>query len=314
MNMSTETSTKSPIADDLSQMAVAMSLPCARCGYDLRSLAADTDCPECGEPVRLTVIETIDPASKRLDPIQKPKLVGNAILGVVASYFVSILLAVTTLLVHAPNSLPIPQFVRNLPTTGILWGAAACGLLTILFLIPLIRMCQLKELAGCRTGVMLTMTGILLWSLSMVLIDFLLIRDVQPAVYFGLKYSSFSMLFDTCFPVVSAGLVFSGFRKLVPRLGQRSRAFRQAQGSRQRMSDLLAALVVIIVGRTVIMNSPADSNLSILGLIIMVMSVSLIVIGLGYLLRNTIWIRRALVTPPPALTELLNPISEQQNA
>jgi hypothetical protein len=114
------------------------------------------------------------------------------------------------------------------------------------------------------------------------------------------------MLFDTCLPSISAGIVFSGFRKLIPRLGQRSRAFRQAQGSRQRMKDLLVALVVIIVGRTMLNTSSTDSNLSILGLIIMVMSVSFIIIGLLYVLRNTIWIRNALVTPPPTLSELLH--------
>ena len=117
-----------------------------------------------------------------------------------------------------------------------------------------------------------------------------------------------AMFFDTCLPVVAAALVFSGFRKLVPRLGQRSRAFRQAQGSRQRMSDLLLTLIVVIVGRTFIAVSPGDSNLSMFGLITMVISMSLVVVGLGYLLRNTAWIRRALVTPPPALSELLRPI------
>ena len=118
-----------------------------------------------------------------------------------------------------------------------------------------------------------------------------------------------TMLFDTCLPVVAGGLVFSGFRRLVPRLGQRSRAFRQAQGSRQRMNDLLAALVVIIVGRTLLVVAAPDSNLALLGLIVMVMSFSLVVIGFGYLLRNIVWIRNALISPPPALPELLKPIN-----
>ena len=56
------------------------------------------------------------------------------------------------------------------------------------------------------------------------------------------QHTAAKMLLDTCLPVLASGLVFSGFRRLVPRLGQRSRAFRQAQGSRQRMNDLLAAL------------------------------------------------------------------------
>jgi hypothetical protein len=75
------------------------------------------------------------------------------------------------------------------------------------------------------------------------------------------------------------------------------------------MNDLLAALVVILVGRLLIAISPADSNPSLLGLIVMVMSISLVVIGLGYLLRNTVWIRNALVSPPPALSDLLRPKS-----
>ena len=125
----------------------------------------------------------------------------------------------------------------------------------------------------------------------------------------GMSNDQYAMLFDTCLPVISAGLVFSGFRKLIPRLGLRSRAFRQAQGSRQRMNDLLAALVVVIVGRTFVMTAPKESNLSILGLIIMIMSISLTVIGLGYLLRNTLWIRQALITPPPMLNTLLKPKS-----
>ncbi len=81
--MSTESLIKSPIAENLSQMQIALDLPCARCGYELRELMADGDCPECGEPIRLTIIEVIDPASKRLTPIHKPKVVGNSIAGVV---------------------------------------------------------------------------------------------------------------------------------------------------------------------------------------------------------------------------------------
>ncbi len=303
MNMSTETKQKSPIKDNLSQMVLAQSLPCARCGYDLRSLQADGDCPECGEPIRLTVIETVDPATRRLTPIHKPRKTGNAITGIVLFFFISSLLAVMALCVDAPKSLPIPLFVRRSPISVFVWASAGFSLLSFLSLIPLLQMCRRKELTGCRLGIMLTGTGLLLWSLSMLMVNMFLLNS-------GKNYSQYAMLFDTCFPVISAGLIFSGFRKLVPRLGQRSRAFRQAQGSRQRMNDLLAALFVIIIGRTFLVVSGPDSNLSFIGLIVMVMSISLVAIGFGYLLRNTIWIRQALITPPPALSELLKPIND----
>jgi hypothetical protein len=298
MKVSTETKPKSPIAEDLSQMVLAQSLPCVRCGYDLRNLQADGDCPECGEPIRLTIIETVDPATRRLSPIHDPKKIGNSLVGIVLFFFLSTLLAVIALLIDAPNSLPVPQIVRGFPSSVIVWGATCFSLIAFLMLTPLIQMCQRKELIGCRAGILLTGSGLLLWALSMLFVNMLLLNGV-------VNDSGFVILFDTCLPVISAGLIFSGFRKLIPRLGQRSRAFRQAQGSRQRMNDLLAALVVIIVGRLFLVISIPDSNMSFLGLIILVMSISLVVIGIGYLLRNTIWIRRALITPPPALTELL---------
>jgi len=300
--MKTEKYPKSPIAENLSQMAIVLPLPCIRCGYDLRNLVADGDCPECGEPIRLTIIESIDPTSRRLTPIQNPRVIGNAIAGIVASFFVSYLLSTTALLIVEPNHLPVPNMIRALPVTAFVWGATGMGLLSFLFLMPMMRMCQRKEIVGCRAGIMLTGTGLLLWSLSMVLANVFLLSLGKQSPVFG-------MLLDTCLPVIAVGIVFSGFRKLIPRLGQHSRAFRQAQGSRQRMNDLLATLVVIIVGRTLLVASPQNSSFSTLGLILTVTSISLILIGQGYLLRNTLWIRRALVTPPPGVNELLQEIN-----
>ncbi len=297
--MITESKTKSPIADDLSQMKVVLSMPCRRCGYELKELEADGDCPECGEPIRLTIIEVVDPTSRRLQPIHKPKTVGNLIAGVVLFYFVAIVIAVLALVSRAPESLPIPSALRSISTISFVWTSALISIIALTCLIPMMRMCQRQEIAGCRKGIVMTFSGLWFWAISMGINAWMLLN-------IKIQSSEVAMLIDTCLPVVSAGLVFSGFRHLIPRLGQRSRAFRQAQGSRQRMNDLLAALIVIIIGRTFLAVSDSDSNLALLGLIIMVMSLSLIVIGLGYLLRNVIWIRNALITPPPALIDLLH--------
>ena len=299
--MAAETRLKSPIAEELTQMRVSISLPCARCGYDMRGLAADGDCPECGEPIRLTIIEVIDPAARRLEPIHNQKLIGNSIFGIVLCYFISVALAALAALGHSPDSLPVPESLRAFPSSAFLWISSAGGFVALLNLTPIMVLYRHNELQDCRQGIALTFVGLVLWVISMVLISMVLLPN-------PLHSAPVAMFFDTCLPVVAAALVFSGFRKLVPRLGQRSRAFRQAQGSRQRMSDLLLTLIVVIVGRTFIAVSPGDSNLSMFGLITMVISMSLVVVGLGYLLRNTAWIRRALVTPPPALSELLRPI------
>lgn len=299
--MSTDESLKSPIADDLSAMQVALHLPCSRCGYELRELVADGDCPECGEPIRLTIIDVVDPASKRLAPIQNPKAVGNSISSVVFFFFSAVVIDLIAIVSTHSNTLPVPAFLHEIPAVSCVWLSGLSGFIAICVLTPMMKLCSQSLLVGCKTGIMLTVLGLGLWIVSMVLIAVVLVPNFD-------QNAATNMLLDTCLPVLASGLVFSGFRRLIPRLGQRSRAFRQAQGSRQRMNDLLAALVVIIVGRTLIAVSSPDSNLYLLGFIVLVMSLSLVVIGLGYVLRNTIWIRTALVTPPPALPDLLKPM------
>jgi len=279
-------------------MSVALPLACACCGYDVHGLTADGDCPECGEPIRLTIINVVDPVSKRLIPLHHPIVIGNTITGIVLFYYLSCLLSVLAILVRSPANLPLPDALKEMDASWIVWSSASIGLVALLCVIPLLRLSQRDELQGCRSGILLTGIGLLMWTCSMVLIPLLLLDQNQQT-------ASVSMLIDTIIPVLAGCLVFSGFRRLIPRLGQRSRAFRQAQNSRQRMNDLLVALAVIVVGRTLVAVTIDDSNLMFLGLAIMVMSISLVVIGLGYLLKNVLWIRKALITPPPALSDLL---------
>jgi hypothetical protein len=201
------------------------------------------------------------------------------------------------MLIHAPV-IPLPRIMQSIPPQQLVLASASFGLLALVALLPMLSMCTRKELVGCKGGLSLTCTGLLVWSCSMFLAYVMLFGQFKQG-------GAMSMLFDTCLPAITAGIVFSGFKKLVPRLGLRSRAFRQARGSRQRMNDLLVALVFVLVGRSLIVVSPGDTNLAMFGLIVMIMSLSLIVFGLGYLLRNTIWIRQSLITPPPALSDLL---------
>ena len=74
------------------------------------------------------------------------------------------------------------------------------------------------------------------------------------------------------------------------------------------MNDMLGALGVVIVGRWIMASSNEESVLYTFGGIIEVMSFALIAVGLGYLLWNTYCIRNSLISPPPALKELLEPI------
>ncbi|HYE61994.1 MAG TPA: hypothetical protein VD997_08345 [Phycisphaerales bacterium] len=50
------------------------SLPCIRCRYDLKGLSILAQCPECGTPVRATLLAVVDPRASELQPIRRPGL------------------------------------------------------------------------------------------------------------------------------------------------------------------------------------------------------------------------------------------------
>lgn len=48
-------------------------MPCIVCGYNLKSLSVRHVCPECGTPVRVTVLAVVDPYASVLQPIYFPR-------------------------------------------------------------------------------------------------------------------------------------------------------------------------------------------------------------------------------------------------
>ncbi|MCL4742660.1 MAG: hypothetical protein KJZ54_10705 [Phycisphaerales bacterium] len=55
-------------------------LPCASCGYNLRGLSVRGNCPECGVPVRATILARIDPRATEIQPIPRPRLVAAGVM------------------------------------------------------------------------------------------------------------------------------------------------------------------------------------------------------------------------------------------
>ena len=49
---------------------------CVGCGYNLRGLSIRELCPECGVPVRATILAVVDPKAHELVPLRRPRVVG----------------------------------------------------------------------------------------------------------------------------------------------------------------------------------------------------------------------------------------------
>jgi len=55
-------------------------LPCVRCRYNLRGISISGRCPECGTPVRVTLLAVVDPQAEELRPITRPRLTSLGLL------------------------------------------------------------------------------------------------------------------------------------------------------------------------------------------------------------------------------------------
>lgn len=61
-------------SEDVIARQLTGKLYCLSCGYDLDGLSIRSECPECGVPVRATILGIVDPHADELTPLTSPRL------------------------------------------------------------------------------------------------------------------------------------------------------------------------------------------------------------------------------------------------
>lgn len=78
MSNRTQSGDPDPITDEQSEQVIARQLTgelyCLSCGYNLRGLSIRSACPECGVPVRATILGIVDPHADELAPLSFPRI------------------------------------------------------------------------------------------------------------------------------------------------------------------------------------------------------------------------------------------------
>jgi hypothetical protein len=110
-------------------------LPCINCGYNLRSISVLSVCPECGTPVRATLLARVDPYAGVLRPIKCPRLIAGGLLlwsiaALAAAALTWVLRLADAVAILTPITIPTGHFVI-LATAFILLSALGAAVALI---------------------------------------------------------------------------------------------------------------------------------------------------------------------------------------
>lgn len=288
----------SDAADDLASLQVAAHLHCRRCGYDLVGLDARSHCPECGLDIWETVTHTVDPTLNRLPRLLKPRQLGNSVALLTGSTAAAVLLqsgpAFFRLLADA-GFMPVatigfvPEWIALLSPVAVAAGFAAT--------VGMAGSFDGEPSRVVRRDLRFLIIGLVSWGLT----------SAMHALLFLVNADAWQLVASRIAAVPCAIVGLWGLRGMLRVIGERSRAYRRAQGARQSSEALIAALVTRALGYLLLLVADWHGRLPSLatfGEVVIWASTLLLSIGLVYLVGNGWIIRRSLVKPPPDLRDI----------
>lgn len=238
-----------------------VDLACRSCGYDLRGVAADGRCPECGTPALASVLDRADHAAASLPPLDRPWLAGAALATCIAS------LALGTILRWVIDLAGGTAWDPILASTSV-----GCAVTSLLGGITMIRGFGSRHRRARRIFAI----ALAAWTATVVA------ERLHPAL-------------PAAVPMLAAAIAVWSIRPLVEVLGQRSVRFRRQGPARQRIETLaIAAAVAAAASLANDLLAPRDSPwFDPLPLLAPTVG-GLVCVGLLYLSANAILIARSL--------------------
>lgn len=281
---------------DLERTLIAAELRCGRCGYNLRGLSPLGKCPECGHDIWATVVRTIDPAASRLPKLTNPKAVAWATLWIMLSAAMSAFLL-------AFGSV---RDALNVSHSGIL-GIATEHLAMAACVTALSGEIGVLILAPPRGKERSSTLWVRIWLLAIGFIAWAACNYWWSTLVAGSSTPGAQMIVRI---VMAASWVIAllGIDGILKAIGQRSRAYRTARGGRQSAQGMIAACAALCLGALVqglARMNVLPRSVEMYGNVVAWASALMLLIGLAYMLINTLWIFRALIAPPPPLNALL---------
>ncbi len=278
---------------------------CIGCGYNLRGLSIRERCPECGVPVRATILGVVDPLADELAPIRRPGLVGTGLVLWAGGVFVAV--AAVALMRGAEIGRELlgmrwwPGWVPLIGTMGLVVSGLGAAVSLIRPHARVGRLAAVRAALGVAVYIPLT----LIYHAIYARMD-----RSSPAPFLspGPLELDRSLLRLGMFLFVALGIL--ALREHARALAQRSVVVRTGRVDRQSMSALLASFAVAAAGDLLhvvagIMGSGGSDLVATIGTVLQSVGSVLVVVGVANIVIDAVRLWPVILRPGVGLGDVM---------
>lgn len=280
------------------------SLPCARCRYDLKGLSVVAVCPECGTPVRATLLSVVDPNASELRPLHRPKWTAwGMVLWGVAGLLCALSVWGARLLELAGQASLAAMTPDGLAVVAV-FMAVLSGVGATAMLDPHDGL-STRDRRLAVVGVALYLPLVALLYRTLVTYDF-----AHSAPYAFGQVTDPQRVMLRIATTLTLALMLWCLRGNARALAARSYLMRTGRVDRQTMAAMLGVLGIVLAGDVVLLvgaslAGPTEEQLRQVGRLIVLVGNTLFTLGLAGIALDCLRLRPVLEEPPLTLDRVL---------